>query len=139
MAESYAIGDLAKEFGVTTRTIRFYEDSGMITPRRDGQRRCYSGRDRVRLMLILRGKRLGFSLAEVREIIDLYDEAPGETGQLRLLLGKIEARRRELLAKQSDLQQALAELDDVAANAAERLAQLEQSKGGRRAMGGRKP
>ena len=75
------------------------------------------------------------SLAEIREIVDLYDEAPGEAGQLRLLLDKIEARRRELLAKQNDLQQALAELDEVSANAAERLAQIEGSAAARRAAG----
>ena len=93
---NYSIADLAREFAVTTRTIRFYEDEGLITPARKGQRRVFSPRDRVRLKLILRGKRLGFSLGEIREIIDLYDAAPGEAGQLRHFLGKIKERRATL-------------------------------------------
>ena len=81
MAETYGIAELAREFGVTARTIRHYEDEGLIAPLRDGQRRVYRPRDRTRLRLILRGRRLGFALAEVREIVDLYDAAPGEIGQ----------------------------------------------------------
>ncbi len=81
-SESYGIADLAQEFDVTTRTIRYYEDQCMLSPRRRGQTRVYSPRDRTRLRLILRGKRLVFSLSEVAEIIQLYDTEPGEGGQL---------------------------------------------------------
>ena len=77
-----SIGDLAREFDVTPRTIRFYEDEGLLSPRREGSRRIYSKRDQVRLKLILRGKRLGFSLADVREMLELYDSAPDERQQL---------------------------------------------------------
>ena len=111
---SFGIGELAREFGVTARTIRFYEDQGMITPRRAGQRRIYAPRDRTRLKLILRGRRLGFSLAEICEIVDLYDAPSGESGQLALLLDKIAARRTDLEAKRRDLEASLADLDEVA-------------------------
>ena len=86
---TWTIAELAEEFGVTHRTIRFYEDRGLITPQRRGTRRIYHPRDRVRLELVLRGKRLGFDLAEIRRIVDMYDEAPGEEGQLRYLLDQI--------------------------------------------------
>jgi DNA-binding transcriptional MerR regulator len=78
MGTHFSITDLAREFAVTNRAIRFYEDEGLISPDRDGQRRVYNQRDRIRLMLILRGRRLGFSLKEIREIIDLYDADPNE-------------------------------------------------------------
>ena len=107
------IGDLSREFGVTPRTIRFYEDEGMLTPRREGQRRLYERRDRVRLKLILRGKRLGFSLAEIREILALYEAPPGEAGQLGFLIDKIGERRRELHEKRRDIDATLAELDGL--------------------------
>ena len=83
MREFYTISDLAKEFDVTTRTIRFYEDQNLISPLREGTRRLFRARDRTRLKLILRGKRLGFTLAEISEILDMYDAAPGEVRQLR--------------------------------------------------------
>ena len=110
----FGIGDLAREFGVTTRAIRFYEAEGMIAPRREGRRRVFGPRERTRLKLILRGRRLGFSLAEVREIVDLYDAPAGEAGQLSLLLDKIAARRGELEAKRRDLEASLSDLDAVA-------------------------
>ena len=88
MREFFTISDLAKEFDVTTRTIRFYEDQNLIAPLREGTRRLFRARDRTRLKLILRGKRLGFTLAEISEIVDMYDAAPGEVGQLRLLISK---------------------------------------------------
>lgn len=124
MAESYGIRDLANEFGVTTRTIRFYEDQGMIAPLREGQRRIYRVRDRTRLKLILRGRRLGFSLAEIREIVDLYDAPSGEAGQLNLLLERIAVRRAELEAKRRDIAASLRDLDAVAENCRNRLEQL---------------
>ncbi len=124
MAETYGIAELAREFGVTARTIRHYEDEGLIAPLRDGQRRVYRPRDRTRLRLILRGRRLGFALAEVREIVDLYDAAPGETGQLELLLAKIAGRRAELEAKRADIEATLADLETVSKNCHKRLREM---------------
>ncbi|HYB08660.1 MAG TPA: MerR family DNA-binding transcriptional regulator [Alphaproteobacteria bacterium] len=129
MAERLGITELSREFDVTTRTIRFYEDEGLLAPERRGQTRIYSARDRVRLRLILRGKRLGFSLLEIKEIIDLYDRAPGELGQLRHFLAKIEERRRQLRQQREDIEITLRELSTVEARCHERLAELE--KGGR--------
>ena len=110
---------------MTTRTIRFYEDEGLISPARDGRRRIFSSRDRTRLKLILRGKRIGFSLAEIHEIIDMYDAAPGEAGQLLLLIDRIDAQRRELEARRSDIDRTLADLTEVEQNARNRLRELE--------------
>ncbi len=103
---TYAIGELAKEFDITTRSIRFYEDQGLITPARRGQTRIYSQRDRVRLKLILRGKRLGFSLAETGRLFELYDADKTSEKQLDTIL--------ELIAdKKSDLQQQLEDINIV--------------------------
>ncbi len=121
---TFTISDLAAEFGVTTRTIRFYEAEGMISPDRDGQRRIFSGRDRTRLKLILRGKRVGFTLAEIRGIIDMYDSAPGEAGQLRHLIDRIETQRTELEARRAVIDTTLTDLAEVEANAKARLAEL---------------
>ncbi len=110
MSDLYSIGDLSREFGVTTRTIRFYEDQGLLSPTRNGQNRIYQGRDRVRLKLILRGKRLGFSLKEINKLIALYDAPEGEAGQLRSFIEKIRARRTELLVQKDDIAQVLDEL-----------------------------
>jgi DNA-binding transcriptional MerR regulator len=118
------IADLAREFGVTPRTIRFYEAEGMISPERRGTQRLYHPRDRVRLKLILRGKRLGFSLAEIKEIIGLYDDAPGEAGQLRFFLGKIAERRAELEQKRRDIDLTLTELAEVERTCRDRLDDL---------------
>ncbi len=111
--ETCGIAELARDFDITTRTIRFYEDQGLITPRRAGQRRVYAPRDRVRLKLIMRGKRLGFSLEEIREIIDIYDVDPTERTQLRMLLGKIAERRAALTRQQNDIASLLGELDTL--------------------------
>ncbi len=124
MTAQFSISDLAREFSITTRAIRFYEDEGLIAPRREGQRRLYTQRDRVRLMLILRGRRLGFSLKEIAKIIDLYDREPGEQGQLKLFLNKIAERRQLLKQQQEDIKQTLGELDQVEANARQRLGEL---------------
>ncbi len=121
---TFSIADLAREFDVTTRTIRFYEAEGLIAPSRRGQHRIFSPRDRVRLRLILRGKRLGFSLGEIRDIIDLYDRAPGEAGQLRFFLGKIRERRAELERQRTDIAETLAELAEVEARCLEQLGRL---------------
>lgn len=125
-AASHGIAELAREFDVTTRTIRFYESEGLIAPQRQGQRRIFSGRDRVRLKLILRGKRLGFSLGEIREIIDLYDRAPGEQGQLRFFLGKIQERRTALERQRHDIAETLHELAEVEARCLDQLRALKR-------------
>ncbi len=92
---TYSISDLAKEFDVTTRTIRFYEDEGLVHPKRMGSRRIYSNRDHTRLKLILRGKRLGLSLGELRELFDIYDNPHrgGHKGQLQKCIAILEDRR----------------------------------------------
>lgn len=117
----FSISELAAEFDVTARAIRFYEDKGLVSPRRDGQRRIYSPRDRVRLILILRGKRLGFSLREIQEILDLYDAEPGEAGQLRHLLGKVQERRISLARQREDIDSILHEIDRLEQQCLERL------------------
>ncbi|TWE12072.1 MerR family transcriptional regulator [Rudaeicoccus suwonensis] len=107
---TWTIADLADEFGVTHRTIRHYEELGLISPERRGTTRVFHKRDRTRLALILRGKRIGFPLEEIRTIIDMYDDQPGESGQLRYLLDQISARRVELEDRRRDIDQTLAEL-----------------------------
>lgn len=114
-SRTYSISDLAREFDVTTRTIRFYEDEGLLTPERRGQTRIYSPRDRVLLKLILRGKRLGFSLAECRELFDLYDPAHGNQAQYQLMLGKLAERRRALEQQLRDIKLMQIELDTAEA------------------------
>lgn len=120
----WSITELAEEYGVTLRTIRFYEDRGLVTPGRNGQRRVFSARDRVRLGLVLRGKRLGFSLDEIARIVDMYDAEPGEVGQLRYLLDQIQVRRAELEQRRADIDQTLAELADVEARCRAHLTKL---------------
>lgn len=110
---TWTIGELADEFGTTLRTIRFYEAQGLLTPQREGTARVFSARDRVRLQLILRGKRLGFTLAEAAHVLDLYDSTPGEAGQLAYLIEDITRRRVALERKRKDLEEAMAELDDL--------------------------
>jgi DNA-binding transcriptional MerR regulator len=119
---TWTIAELADEFGVTHRTIRFYEDRGLLAPQRRGTRRVYHARDRVRLALVLRGKRLGFDLAEIARIVDMYDQEPGEEGQLRYLLEQIERRRAELEQRRRDIEETLAELDVVELRCREALA-----------------
>jgi DNA-binding transcriptional MerR regulator len=106
----YTIGDLASEFDVTPRAIRFYEDEGLLTPRREGSRRIYSKRDYVRLKLVLRGKRLGLTLAQVREMFDLYDSAKDERPQLERFLAALEARREQLERQRVEIDEELAEI-----------------------------
>ena len=110
MSAIHTITDLASEFGITTRTIRHYEDEGLLSPRREGQNRLFSPRDRVRLKLALRGKRLGFSLAEIRELFDLYDLARDEKGQLEQFLTKLEKRRALLEQQREDIEVMLNEI-----------------------------
>ena len=113
MDDTYGIAELAREFDVTTRTIRFYEDKGLLSPAREGQRRIYSPRDRVRLRLIMRGKRLGFSLDEIRRMIVLYDDDPSEVAQLNLFLDKIGERKAVLSQQQADITAILNELNTL--------------------------
>jgi DNA-binding transcriptional MerR regulator len=110
MTATYSITDLAKEFGVTTRTIRHYEDEGLLSPRREGLNRLFGNRDRVRLKLALRGKRLGFSLAEIRELFDLYDLARDEKRQLQEFITKLERRRVMLAQQREDIEVMLNEI-----------------------------
>ncbi len=112
-ATTWTISELADEFDTTLRTIRFYEDKGLLLPERQGRTRVFHARDRVRLQLILRGKRLGFTLEEIASIINMYDEQPGEAGQLRYLLNDIRDRRGTLVRKRQDLDDAMAELDEL--------------------------
>jgi DNA-binding transcriptional MerR regulator len=110
-SQTYSISDLARELDITTRAIRFYEEQGMLAPERRGLERIYSARDKVTLKLILRGKRIGFSLAECRELIGLYDPSGGNQKQLSTMLGKIEERRGQLEQQLLDIQQMQLELD----------------------------
>ncbi len=107
----FSISELAREFDVTPRAIRFYEDQGLITPRREGQRRVYTARDRTRLKLTLRGKRLGLTLSEIRELIDMYDPGRDERPQLERFLSVLESHKASLLQQRADLEAQLAELD----------------------------
>lgn len=104
---TYSISELAREFKVTPRALRFYEDKGLLTPRRDGLNRVYGSRDRARLQLILRGKRVGFPLSEIKEILDLYDLGDNERTQMQTALGKFKARLSVLEAQREDLEGAI--------------------------------
>lgn len=116
MSESpteFTIGDLAREFDLTTRTIRYYEDKNLLHPERRGQQRIYSRSDRTRLKLILRAKRLGWTLDETFEVIQLYDAPDGEKRQLELMVSKIGNSRKNLLDQHEDIKVALQELDEI--------------------------
>ena len=128
MSETYGIAELAREFAVTTRTIRFYEDKGLLAPLRKGQRRIYAPRDRVRLRLIMRGKRLGFSLEEIRELIDLYDVDPTEVTQLRHFLEKIHEHKAVLTRQQSDIHETLNEMERIEAQCSSLLSEKQKQR-----------
>ncbi|MFV0476334.1 MAG: MerR family transcriptional regulator [Parahaliea sp.] len=113
MDKTYSISDLASEFDITTRAIRFYEEKGLINPRRDGQKRLYSPADRVRIKLILRGKRIGMSLAESAEVIDLYNPQHNNEEQLLSLIGTIRDKRARLLQQKKDIDDTLISLDEI--------------------------
>ncbi len=129
--KTYAIGELAEEFGVTSRALRVYEEEGLLNPLREGTRRIYRERDRVRLRLILRGKRLGWSLADIRESFELYDSDLGEEAQLVRMLEKLDERRDALHSQMNDIEHALDDLERIATDAEAALAEL---RGGRRKL-----
>ncbi len=107
---TFTIGDLSKEFGITLRTLRFYEDKGLLNPRREGLNRIYTKRDRARLKLVLMGKRVGFSLDEIRNMLDLYDLRDGQVTQLRVALTKFNEQIDVLVNQKNDIEQAIGEL-----------------------------
>jgi len=109
----YTITDLSEELGVTPRAIRFYEAKGLLQPQRLGQNRVYTYRDRARLLIILRGKRLGFSLARVKEFLDLYDADPTQREQCLHLLRGVRQRKAELERQRRDLELTMCELSEV--------------------------
>ncbi len=109
--KTYTISDLSKEFEVTPRALRLYEESGLLGPKREGNKRIYLERDKVRLRLLLRGKRLGCTLSEIKDIFDMYDSKSGEKGQILLLLEKMDDRRKKLKAQRQDVDMALEEIE----------------------------
>jgi DNA-binding transcriptional MerR regulator len=115
------IGEMAKSFDVTLRALRFYEDRGLIHPRREGTTRLYSHRDRARLKLILLGRRVGFSLREVKQMMDLYDPKGSNTRQLKLVLEKSQRQLGRLETRRAALDEAIGELKDIMENARGRL------------------
>jgi DNA-binding transcriptional MerR regulator len=123
----YSVTELGKNLGVSARTIRFYEDKGLVSPRRAGNNRVYGARDRARMILILRGKQLGFSLREIKEYLDLYDVDPTHAKQIRLLLKAVHSKILALEEQRVALNQTLAELRGVEAQAQIALSTLEGS------------
>ena len=124
--QTYTIGELAKEFDITPRSIRFYEEQELISPTRTGMNRIYNNKDRVRLKLILRGKRLGFSLAEAKNLFELYDSNPDSAMQLETMLSMTEQKRAVLRQQLEDIQMLMGELDEVEARCREELAELKR-------------
>jgi DNA-binding transcriptional MerR regulator len=124
MREFYSITELTREFDISTRTLRFYEDEGLIQPVRRGRTRLFRPSDRHLIRQIMRGKRLGFSISEIREIVQMYKEPPGEVGQLKLMIRRIDEKRENLRQKRRDLEETLAELDLAEEACVERLAEL---------------
>ncbi len=111
--ELYSVTELANDLGITPRAIRFYETKGLIKPQRVSTNRVYTYRDRARMQLILRGKRLGFTLADIKEYLDMYDIDPSKEKQVKLLLEKVERRIEELQQQREDLETTLVELDEM--------------------------
>jgi DNA-binding transcriptional MerR regulator len=109
-ATTFAISDLAREFGITPRTIRFWEDQGILAPERDGSKRVFTRRDRARLKMALRGKRLGLSLAEIKDLIGMYSNTEDETPQLQECLRVMSKRREALELQREDIEAMLAEI-----------------------------
>ena len=124
MKKYYSITELTREFGVSTRTLRFYEDEGLLHPERRGRTRLYRAADRRFLQEILRGRRIGFTIAEIREIVHVYKEPPGEIGQLKLMMKKIDEKRDELRQKRRDIDETLSELDQTEEACLTRLVEI---------------
>lgn len=122
-AQTWTISQLAREFGVTPRALRFYEDKGLLSPRREGAARAYSARDRARLRLIVQGKRVGFPLAEIRGLLDLYDLGDGQRAQMAAARDKFNDRRTALIAQRADLEAAITALDEAIIFVERRLAE----------------
>jgi DNA-binding transcriptional MerR regulator len=121
---TWTIAQMADDYDVTHRALRHYEHLGLLAPERDGQRRVYHRRDRTRLALILRGRRLGFPLEEISTILGMYDDQPGEAGQLRYLLSQIDDRRGDLERRRRDIEDSLRELDELERRCEEDLAEM---------------
>ncbi|HAT87875.1 MerR family transcriptional regulator [Cohaesibacter gelatinilyticus] len=126
---SYTIGDLAKEFDVTLRTLRFYEDKNLLNPRREGMTRIYSRRDRARLKLVLMGKKVGFSLTEIKDMLDLYDLRDGQVTQLRVALGRFTEQIEVLQRQRDDVDRAIADLERTVAVVSGMLREKEKTAG----------
>ena len=133
MSSTYTISELAKEFNVTTRTIRYYEDQGLLSPSREGINRVFTQRDRVRLKLALRGKRLGFSLSEIRELFELYDISRDERRQLEEFLARLERRRLLLEQQREDIEVMLNEINFFAGQCRRLLKSSAEGGGGKAA------
>ena len=129
---SFSITELADEFGVTSRTIRFYEDKGLVNPERDGTTRIFSRSDRGRLKIILRGRRLGFSLQDIKKMLDMYSPEGESTGQLTYTLQKCEEQFKKLVTQRTDINEAIAELEDGISQLKEHLASGSKSVSGRK-------
>jgi DNA-binding transcriptional MerR regulator len=130
MSATFTIGELAREFDLTTRAIRFYEDCGLLTPQRSGRNRVYTQRDRTRLKLTLRGKRLGLTLAEVKDLVDMYESPRDTVPQLRKFLAVLAAHRAQLEQQMADLHVTLDEVRSHEKEGRRLLAQSERRKAG---------
>ena len=124
MTKLYSITEMTREFDISTRTLRFYEDEGLIHPERRGRTRLYRSADRHLIAQILRGRRIGFTIAEIREIIQVYKEPPGEVGQLKLLMKRVEERRDSLRQKRKDIDETIGELDTIEEACLNRMAEI---------------
>jgi len=120
----YSITELTREFDISTRTLRFYEDEGLIRPERRGRTRVYRSADRHLIAQILRGRRIGFTIAEIREIVKVYKEPPGESGQLTMLMKRVDEKRSELRQKRKDIDETIEELDNIEETCLNRLAEI---------------
>ncbi|MFT5674798.1 MAG: DNA-binding transcriptional MerR regulator [Paraglaciecola sp.] len=128
MTSIYSIGELAKALDITPRSIRFYEEQGLLTPQRNGQNRVYHKKDKVRLKLILRGKRLGFSLAETKTLFDLYDSHQNSQVQLEAMLRMTREKRVSMRQQLDDIKILMNELDEVESRCKEELTELKRGK-----------
>jgi len=123
-SDTFSISELGKEFGITARAMRFYEDKGLLCPARDGQRRIYSRADRTRLKLVMRGRRLGWPLDEIRAVIYMYDTSEGELKQLEYTCEKISERRQRLLQQQRDIESSLRDMQEIEQRCRKRIEQM---------------